>query len=243
MSPRVSSSKWRVSWVGAPLKDAPAWAVAQFHLMHEDGPWVLTGLVASVDGVPVVAEMTLHSHLALWGDDVTKGAITGELLKSIPMGRVLQEVTADVAVRMEELAREDLRPEKGKKKVRPQGPSFDADLLREGMKAFKRRDLEALSSFPDGVARKRGRPVSVETHAGVARAVLALQAADKEAKRESKNLVRRLAERDDVELETMRSRVKAAVTRGFLKSRGAGAQGYVPGLALDEFESTRSGTK
>ncbi len=239
MSPKVPSSGWRVGAVTAPSKQTPANVVAEIQVLHEDGPWVLVGQVASLDGVPVVVELTLHSNMALWGDRAAESVITGELLKSIPMGRILQDVTAVVSVRMQELAKQTARRPRSRSKTKKSDPNEALfQLLSEGRRAIDQRDHEALTAYPDG-APKRGRPVSVEMHAAVARALLDLQEADRVSGRESKNLVRRLADRQVpvLDLETMRSRVKAAVLRGYLKSRGSGAEGYVPGPKLLEIDS------
>ncbi len=153
--------------------------------------------------------------------------MTGQLLHSIPVGRLIREMIVKVS--------EDQRQRVSDLKKPPSRRSKDDTLIgriARGHREMVKSDLEALSSFPDQEPRRGPKGIADEEYREVANAILDLQRVD------AKHVVVRLADEWGWVEETMRTRVKNAVKKGFLVSRGAGAEGYLPGPRLDEVSMT-----
>jgi len=218
--------------VTTPRRKSPG-VIAEFGAINDQTPWSLRGSIGDRNGAPVILDLVLDrtalANAELAGSSFVDDVVTGELLKSIPMGRILQDVTAQVAADQRTRAERLHRPAKIKTGRPVIGTIADGTRRRDSL------DRLAFEQFPTDTPRRGRRPTDDTELARLVGVLLDLQESD------TRNVIKRLAKKEGgsagpVPLETMRSRVKTAIARGLLTSRGSGAQGYLPGPRLANFQ-------
>lgn len=228
--PGFRSDEWHLSAVLPRVPDDPPGVVGHFQAIHGPTSWLLTGEVGELDGTPVILSLNLklisrdaaanlgHSVQPETGDSI----VSNQLLESISVPQLCNEMVARVARELSQRSRG--RRQKGPTKEWPEGSIYE--LLARGSAEKGRREANLLRSFPKERQARGGRPSLAEQ---TARGLLAFQ--DEHAGR---NLVLRYAESVGEDIETMRSRVKTSLRKGFLTSTARpGAEGaYLPGPEL-----------
>src|ERR1700722_6050882 len=206
MATRVRSEDWQLTDIVPAPKDAPNGAVGELQALHSTG-WFLKAFVGEVAGVPVLLDLRLE-----WLGNAVHGqhdhqdfVVSGQVLHSIPVGRLIRETIAKVAAdqrqRRRQLAKSS--PPSGiaeRELDRQPGPRNPSDLLAAGGRLMAENDMRALSGFPSQPPRRGRRGRSDEEYRRIANAVLDLQ------KEDPKHVVLRLADQEDTHEETMRSR-------------------------------------
>lgn len=214
------SSEWHLTGIYSPGPQAHPAAVAELHAVNASTGASLRASIGDREGRPVLLDL----HIRGGGPFMDQG-VNGALVHSIPLGRLQREAIARSVRDRRRLARQ-------LKKPAPKVGSEDSFLgrLARGRRLMDEETAASLEAFPATAPPRGRRGMSDEQSRQLALELLEMK---------GPHLVRQLANRewpgeeeDKGRLETMRSRVKSLVKRGYLISRGAGAEGYLAGPKL-----------